>query len=270
MNPIVVDFDVASINCSLRPTQRRALLAFTLLISPIKPAVYGWRYNRHWKTSSFPPNKFIEFEASDGLVLNGYLINGGNADRPLVVMPHGGPWQRDTQVFHPLEHMFVNSGYAVLQVNFRGSSGFGSSYEARGYGEWGQRMQQDVLDGVAWVKEQQLADVDDSCVVGWSYGGYVSLFAATNTPTQFNCYVSIAGVSDINAILEDTRASETAQMVDNIMVGDRDSEQCKSAFRGYFTYRWALANSKRPTLLVHGTGDVVVPDDQSEAFLQGS
>ena len=63
-------------------------------------------------------------------------------------------------------------------------------------------MQQDVLDGVAWVKEQQLADVDDSCVVGWSYGGYVSLFAATNTPTQFNCYVSIAGVSDINAIAE--------------------------------------------------------------------
>ncbi|HAE89414.1 MAG TPA: hypothetical protein DCG80_00355 [Idiomarina sp.] len=269
MNPIVVDFD-ESVNKLLVKTYSASGPSRFYFIDLANKAGGLWMaLQPALENKQFPAKQPIEFEASDGLVLNGYLINGGNADRPLVVMPHGGPWQRDTQVFHPLEHMFVNAGYAVLQVNFRGSSGFGSSYEARGYGEWGQRMQQDVLDGVAWVKEQQLADVDDSCVVGWSYGGYVSLFAATNTPTQFNCYVSIAGVSDINAILEDTRAGETAQMVDNIMVGDRDSEQGKAHLEAISPIA-SFGKLKRPTLLVHGTGDVVVPDDQSEAFYKAA
>lgn len=269
MNPIVVDFD-ESVNKLLVKTYSASGPSRFYFIDLANKAGGLWMaLQPALENKQFPAKQPIEFEASDGLVLNGYLINGGDADRPLVVMPHGGPWQRDTQVFHPLEHMFVNAGYAVLQVNFRGSSGFGSSYEARGYGEWGQRMQQDVLDGVAWVKEQQLADVDDSCVVGWSYGGYVSLFAATNTPTQFNCYVSIAGVSDINAILEDTRASETAQMVDNIMVGDRDSEQGKAHLEAISPIA-SFGKLKRPTLLVHGTGDVVVPDDQSEAFYKAA
>jgi len=269
MNPIVVDFD-ESVNKLLVKTYSASGPSRFYFIDLANKAGGLWMaLQPALENKQFPAKQPIEFEASDGLVLNGYLINGGDADRPLVVMPHGGPWQRDTQVFHPLEHMFVNAGYAVLQVNFRGSSGFGSSYEARGYGEWGQRMQQDVLDGVAWVKEQQLADVDDSCVVGWSYGGYVSLFAATNTPTQFNCYVSIAGVSDINAILEDTRASETAQMVDNIMVGDRDSEKGKAHLEAISPIA-SFGKLKRPTLLVHGTGDVVVPDDQSEAFYKAA
>ncbi len=269
MNPIVVDFD-ESVNKLLVKTYSASGPSRFYFIDLANKAGGLWMaLQPALENKQFPAKQPIEFEASDGLVLNGYLINGGDADRPLVVMPHGGPWQRDTQVFHPLEHMFVNAGYAVLQVNFRGSSGFGSSYEARGYGEWGQRMQQDVLDGVAWVKEQQLADVDDSCVVGWSYGGYVSLFAATNTPTQFNCYVSIAGVSDINAILEDTRAGETAQMVDNIMVGDRDSEQGKAHLEAISPIA-SFGKLKRPTLLVHGTGDVVVPDDQSEAFYKAA
>ncbi|OIM99546.1 hypothetical protein BFR57_02980 [Idiomarina sp. MD25a] len=269
MNPIIIGYDESVNKLLVKTFSASAPSRFYFVDLANKAGGLWMALQPTLENKTFPAKQPIAFKASDDFELSGYLINGGDSERPLVVMPHGGPWSRDTQVFSPLEHMFVNAGYAVLQVNFRGSSGFGSNYEAQGYGEWGQRMQKDVMDGVAWVKEQQLANTDKSCVVGWSYGGYVSLFAATNTPTQFNCYVSIAGVSDINAILEDTRASETAEMVDNIMVGDRDSEKGKAHLASISPVN-NIGMLKRPTLLIHGTGDVVVPDDQSKQFYKAA
>jgi dipeptidyl aminopeptidase/acylaminoacyl peptidase len=265
LNPMLVSFDAGMNRMLIKTFSASAPSRLYFVDLTNKSGGLWMALQPALENQSFPAKEPIEFEAQDGFKVNGYLINGGDAERPLVVMPHGGPTSRDTQVFSPLEHMFVNAGYAVLQVNFRGSSGFGANYEAQGYGQWGQLMQQDVLDGVNWAQEQGLASTDDSCVVGWSYGGYVSLYAATKTPNKFNCYVSVAGVSDINTILNDTRASETAEMVDNIMVGDRDSEAGKKQLASLSPINH-IGTLKQPTLLVHGTGDVVVPDDQSQAF----
>ncbi|UHQ56770.1 alpha/beta hydrolase family protein [Microbulbifer sp. YPW16] len=183
-------------------------------ISDHSPGKY-YLFDRQKKTldfwfSQFPKleNKSLakvepfSFEASDGMELNGYLTRpGGVTDAPLVVFPHGGPHARDTQYFDPWVQMFADRGYAVLQVNFRGSSGFGDDYLVAGYKQWGKAMQQDVIDAVSWVERNKLADTERACIVGASYGGYVALTAGFKTPKRFDCVVSLAGVSDIPSMI---------------------------------------------------------------------
>ena len=142
----------------------------------------------------------IEFEARDGTALTGYLTLPlqYEGDQPkLVVHPHGGPSSRDYQYFDYWVQFLANRGYAVLQVNFRGSEGFGSAHETAGYRQWGQDMQQDVYDAVDWLAQQDLVDTDSKCIVGASYGGYVALTAAFQRPDEYQCIASFAGIADL-------------------------------------------------------------------------
>jgi len=142
----------------------------------------------------------FDFTARDGMKLHGYLTLPNNVKNPPVVLyPHGGPYARDSQYFDSFVQMFASRGYAVLQVNFRGSTGYGNRYQTSGYLQWGKKMQTDLLDAMLWVKDSGKANTNNACIVGASYGGYAALVAGFQTPEMFKCIISIAGVSDMEA-----------------------------------------------------------------------
>ena len=207
----------------------------------------------------------FEFAARDGLQIRGYLTLPARADGaqpPLVVYPHGGPHSRDYQYFDPMVQLFANRGYAVLQVNFRGSEGFGSHFEASGYRQWGSKMQDDVYDAIAWLKAQDIVDAERACVVGGSYGGYVALTAAFQKPDEFACFVSMAGISDLPAQVLADSAYETAQIAAYKAIGDiSDAEQKHQLYLNSPIRH--ISKLRRPILLIHGDRDTQVRVTQS-------
>ena len=142
----------------------------------------------------------VRIPARDGLSLPGYLTLPAGASqgaRPLVVNPHGGPWARDGWGFNPEVQMLANRGFAVLQVNFRGSTGYGRAFVEASFGQWGLAMQDDVTDAVRWAIEQGVADPERVGIYGGSYGGYAALSGLTKTPDLYACGVSYVGVSNL-------------------------------------------------------------------------
>ena len=157
------------------------------------------------KEEQMAPMKAIEFKARDGLLIHGYLTlpNGiESKDLPLVVIPHGGPSARDVWGFDSESQFLANRGIAVLNVNFRGSTGYGKSFWQAGFKQWGRKMQDDVTDGVLWAVEQGIADKSRLAIYGGSYGGYAALAGATFTPDLYACAVSYVGPSNIFTLLE--------------------------------------------------------------------
>ena len=149
--------------------------------------------------------KPVEIKARDGMLLNAYLtLPPGVPPRslPLVVYVHGGPWSRDTWGFDPLGQWLANRGYAVLQVNFRGSDGFGKKFLHAGNHQWGFAMQDDLLDGVAWAVKEGLADSKRVAVFGASYGGYAALAGAAFAPDTFRCAVDLAGPASLLTLIQ--------------------------------------------------------------------
>jgi dipeptidyl aminopeptidase/acylaminoacyl peptidase len=142
----------------------------------------------------------IRYTSRDGLPIRGYLtLPAGREPRglPLVVNPHGGPWARDTWGFNPEIQFLASRGYAVLQMNFRGSAGFGRRFLEASFGQWGLTMQDDVTDGVRWAIDSGIADPRRVAIYGGSYGGYATLSGLTKTPELYACGVSYVGVSNL-------------------------------------------------------------------------
>lgn len=145
--------------------------------------------------------KPISFQARDGLTLHGYLtLPPGSAGKnlPLIINPHGGPQRiRDAWGWNPEAQFFASRGYAVLQVNFRGSGGYGIKFQDMGYGHWSSTMQDDLADGVAWAIKQQIADPNRVCIYGASYGGYAALENGERYPNLYKCIVGYVGLYDL-------------------------------------------------------------------------
>jgi len=152
----------------------------------------------------------ITFAARDGLPLHGYLtLPVGREPRnlPLILNPHGGPYgPRDEWGFSPEVQFLANRGYAVLQVNFRGSGGYGLPFEQAGYRQWGGAMQDDLTDAVRWAVAQGYADPKRVAIMGASYGGYAVMAGLAFTPELYAAGINIVGVTDIGILLEDSRA----------------------------------------------------------------
>jgi dipeptidyl aminopeptidase/acylaminoacyl peptidase len=150
------------------------------------------------------PMKPVEFTARDGMKLNGYLtlpIGAPAKNLPLVLVVHGGPWARDSWGFNPDVQLLANRGYAVLQINFRGSTGFGKKYLHAGDRQWGLKMQDDLSDGVRWPVDQGVADPKRVAIFGKSYGGYAALAGAAFTPNLYRCAVDECGPSNLFTLL---------------------------------------------------------------------
>ena len=146
------------------------------------------------------PMKPIKFQARDGLTIHGYLSlprNAGNQPHPTVILPHGGPWHRDSWGYHPEVLLLTHRGYAVLQVNFRASTGYGRKFWEAGFKQWGQKMQNDISDGVQWLINKEIADPKRIAIYGGSYGGYATLAGITFTPELYACAIDFVGVSNL-------------------------------------------------------------------------
>jgi dipeptidyl aminopeptidase/acylaminoacyl peptidase len=144
--------------------------------------------------------KPIEYQARDGLTIHGYLtLPEGREPKnlPVIINPHGGPWHRDTWTFIPEIQFLANRGFAVMQMNFRGSTGYGRKFWEAGFKEWGGKMQDDITDGVHWLIQQGIADQDRVAIYGASYGGYAVLEGLVKTPDLYAAGVDYVGVSNL-------------------------------------------------------------------------
>jgi dipeptidyl aminopeptidase/acylaminoacyl peptidase len=151
------------------------------------------------------PMRPIIYQSRDGLLVLGYLtlpLGVEPRNLPTVILPHGGPWARDNWGFNPQAQFLANRGYAVLQMNFRGSVGFGRKFWELGFKQWGRSMQDDVTDGVYWLIDQGIADPERIGIFGASYGGYVVLAGLAFTPDLYACGVDYVGVANLFTILE--------------------------------------------------------------------
>jgi dipeptidyl aminopeptidase/acylaminoacyl peptidase len=209
------------------------------------------------------------YAARDGLQIPAYLTlpPGREAKAlPLVVMPHGGPEVRDEMGFDWLAAFLANRGYAVLQPNFRGSDGYGAAFRQAGFHQWGMAMQTDLSDGVAKLVAEGIVDPKRVCIFGLSYGGYAALAGAAFTPETYACAASVAGVSDLEAMLRfeelDSGRESTTVSYWKARIGDHrssaDARRIRATSPALHTDRVRV-----PVLLMHGVEDTIVPIAQS-------
>lgn len=154
--------------------------------------------------SKLAPVRTVRYAARDQLPIQGYLTlppGRPTRDLPLIVMPHGGPFARDSWTYHPYVQHLANRGYAVFQPDFRGSTGFGREFLAKAYGEWGRAMQDDIDDGVDHLAGQGIIDAKRVCIMGASYGGYAAIWGVMRNPERYRCAVALASVTDIRSML---------------------------------------------------------------------
>jgi dipeptidyl aminopeptidase/acylaminoacyl peptidase len=213
--------------------------------------------------------KPISFRARDGLLVHGFLTlppsRAAGERSPLVVNPHGGPFGiRDRWGFDPETQFLASRGYAVLQVNFRGSGGYGPEFEKAGWGEWGLKMQDDITDGLLWAVEQGYADRDRVCIYGASYGGYAALMGLIKTPELYRCGINYVGVSNLVRLYEDG----TQKYAGFSWFNSQRQGWFKRAVGGRWGDAKALAATspvhladriRAPLFIVHGQRDYTVP-----------
>jgi dipeptidyl aminopeptidase/acylaminoacyl peptidase len=210
------------------------------------------------------PMQHRRVRTRDGRMMDVYLTLPADSGQPapLIVLPHGGPEARDAFQFEFLAQYFATRGYAVLQPNFRGSSGYGHDFASAGYEQWAGRMSDDVSDAYHAIARTGLVDASRSCIVGWSYGGYAALAAAMRQEPQYQCAVSIAGIADLPAFLNYKRDQDQdayEYWVTSMGELERDEAALIAASPARQASRITI-----PVMLIHGTADEVVPIDQSE------
>ena len=254
------------------------------------PARY-YLYNRNAKTATFlfSANKaqenlslsrmhFAVIKSRDGLNLTGYYTLPIWADKdedglpekplPMVLLVHGGPASRDVWGFSALNQLLTNRGYAVLSVNFRGSTGFGKNFTILGNREWGRKMQYDLLDAVNWSIESGIADPDKVAIMGGSYGGYAALAGMTFSPDVFVCGVDICGPSNLTSFLLTIPPYWKPTLEMQLMrTGDYRTEDGKKLLeeRSPLLY---VDNILMPMLIAQGANDPRVNKNESNQIVQ--
>jgi dipeptidyl aminopeptidase/acylaminoacyl peptidase len=210
----------------------------------------------------------IKYQARDGLLIHGYLTVpvGHKADGklPLVVMPHGGPWVRDIWGFDPLVQLLANRGYAVLQMNYRGSTGYGDELYQQARKQIGAKIQDDIEDATQWAIQAGVANPQRIAIMGMSYGGYSALFALGRSPGLYRCGISFAGVTDWPAMYEDSDVAESksAKRYWREQIGDPDKEDLKVISPINFADKITA-----PVLIIQGKRDARVPQDQARRMI---
>jgi dipeptidyl aminopeptidase/acylaminoacyl peptidase len=214
--------------------------------------------------------KPITYKTRDGLTINGYLTlpKGVKAkDLPVVINPHGGPWARDTWGFNPEVQFLANRGYAVLQMNFRGSTGYGREIWESSFKQWGQTMQDDISDGVKYLIKEGIADPDRIAIYGGSYGGYATLAGLAFSPELYACGVDYVGVSNLFTFMSTIPPywEQYRQMLYE-MVGDPENEKDSLMLRAASPVFHA-DKIDDPLLVAQGAKDPRVNVDESDQMV---
>ena len=219
--------------------------------------------------TALAPMEPITFTSRDGLTLHGYLtcpLYKKRSQLPLVLVVHGGPWLRDSWGYNSYAQWLANRGYAVLQVNFRGSSGYGKKFLHAGDKQWGAKMHDDLIDGVNWTIEQGIADPKKVAIFGGSYGGYAALCGAAFTPDIFCCAIDIVGITNLLTWLEamppywDKYKADTYQKVGN---PETEAEMLKER-----SPLFKAGQIKIPMLIAQGAHDPRVKQAESEQIVE--
>lgn len=205
------------------------------------------------------PVRMIRYAARDGLEIEAVLtLPKGKEPKglPVVVMPHGGPWGQDTLDYDYWAQFIASRGYAVIQPNFRGSTGYGTEFTEKGEGQLGLAMQDDLTDGLNWLVKEGIADPSRACIVGASYGGYAAMWGIAKDPDLYRCAISISGVANLRAEVNDFGSK---------LMGGKFQDEWKRMTPDFAAVSPinAIARIKTPLLLIHGKRDVTVDHDQS-------
>ncbi|MFC2165686.1 prolyl oligopeptidase family serine peptidase [Acidobacteriota bacterium] len=213
--------------------------------------------------------KPITYTARDGLTIHGYLTlpNGLKPKNlPVVVNPHGGPWYRDSWGFNPELQFLANRGYAVLQMNFRTSTGYGREFWEAGFKQWGLAIQDDISDGVKWLIEEGIADPERVGIYGGSYGGYCTLAGLTFTPDLYACGVDYVGISNIFTWMKGFPAYWKPLLdVMYEMIGDPEKDK-ELLERGSPIFH--VDKITAPLFIAQGANDPRVPKDESDQMVE--
>jgi dipeptidyl aminopeptidase/acylaminoacyl peptidase len=211
--------------------------------------------------------KPITYRARDGLAIHGYLTvpRSGGRNLPLIVNPHGGPWARDSWGYDAEVQFLANRGYAVLQINFRGSTGYGRAFWEASFKQWGKTMQDDVSDGVKYAIAQGIADPKRIAIYGGSYGGYCTLAGLAFTPELYACGVDYVGVSNLFTFLK-TIPPYWKPMLDMFyeMVGNPETDKELLAAASPVLH---ADNIRAPLLIAQGAQDPRVNVDESDQMV---
>ena len=213
--------------------------------------------------------KPITYKSRDGLTINGYLTLPKGVEPknlPVVVNPHGGPWFRDVWGFNPEVQFLANRGYAVLQMNFRGSTGYGKDFWQKSFKQWGKTMQDDISDGVKWLIAQGIADPKRVAIYGGSYGGYATLAGLAFSPELYACGVDYVGVSNLFTFQNSIPPYwEPFKEMIYEMVGhpQKDSLLLRDASPVFH-----VDNIKAPLLIAQGLNDPRVNKDESDQMVE--
>lgn len=234
-------------------------------LTPLAPRM-GWI-----KPAQMAPMLSVKYKARDGITIHGFLtvpVGHQPNDLPLVVMPHGGPWVRDVWGFDPVVQLLANRGYAVLQMNYRGSPGYGEELFQMARRQIGKAIQDDIEDGTRWAIAAGVADRKHIAIMGASYGGYSALFALGRNPELYRCGISLAGVTDWPAIYDARRdpspEAKEANKYWRREIGDpdKDEEMLKAISPVNFADQITA-----PVLIIQGKEDRTVPQKQAKLMI---
>ena len=220
------------------------------------------------KESELAPMKPVEYKSRDGLTIHGYLtlpLGREAKNLPVVINPHGGPWYRDTWGFNPEVQFLANRGYAVLQMNFRGSTGYGRKFWEASFKQWGQAMQNDITDGVQWLIKQGIADPKRVAIYGGSYGGYATLAGVAFTPDLYAAAVDYVGVANMFTFMK-TIPPYWKPFLDMFheMVGDPEKDKAMMEAVSPVMHADKI---KTPLFVAQGAHDPRVNKDESDQMV---
>ncbi|TQV73909.1 S9 family peptidase [Aliikangiella marina] len=219
------------------------------------------------KLELMKPMNAVEIKTRDGVALNSFLTlpTKDAKNLPLVVLPHGGPHGvRDYWGFDWEVQLLANRGYAVLQVNYRGSGGFGTQFEEAGHGKWGTLMQDDLTDATKYMIEQGIADPKRICIYGASYGGYAALMGTVREPDLYKCAIGSVGVYDLPIMFEegDIAESDSGQAyLKEVLGNDIEDQKRRSPVHN-------VDKIKAEILLIHGEEDERAPIEHAENLME--
>jgi len=219
-------------------------------------------------TSDMASMKAISYTSRDGLTIHGYLTLPNNIpakNLPVIVNPHGGPWWRDSWGFNPEVQFLANRGYAILQMNFRGSTGYGRKFWEASFKQWGLNMQNDITDGVNWLIEKGIADPKRLAIYGGSYGGYATLAGVAFTPNLYACAIDFVGVSNLFTFMETIPPywePMLAMMYEMVGHPENDKEQLRATSPVFH-----VDKIKTPLFVAQGAKDPRVNVNESEQIV---